>query len=422
MKATHRSLILNLSMSTHKIQHPRWSRDVFGPNTVNGLPVRYRVAKGGRGSSKSWEFARRLILKAAQEPLIILCTRELQKSIKDSVHRLLVTQIELMGLSSKFKWDKTHLTSNIGSEFLFYGLRYNPDEIKSTEGVDICWLEEAQATKQESLDMLIPTIRKEGSEIWVTYNPKLEDDAVHKMFIAEGRDNAIVQHVNYDSNPWFPDVLRVEMDQLRAINPKLAQRVWDGAIVELGGGDYFPSDKANYLDSIPSNIGKQVRAWDLAATEPSDSNPDPDFTAGVKMAKTSDGRIIIIHVERGQINANSVRNLVRKTAELDEDAHIRIPQDPGQAGKEQAQSYKKMLQGFKVKTERVTGDKETRSEGLSAEWQSGNVYLVRGKWNAEYLKVMNSFPSKEIHDDDVDASNDAYSELVNTNTYTLGNL
>lgn len=405
---------------------PDWAEPVFAPKTVNGLPVRYRAAKGGRGSSKSWQFARELIFRAAEESLIILCTRELQKSIKDSVHRLLTTQIELLGLSDSFDWDKTHLTSKSGSEFLFYGLRYNPDEIKSTEGVDICWLEEAQATKQESLDMLLPTIRKENSEIWVTYNPKNADDAINNMLVTEGRENAIVVHVNYDSNPWFPEVLRAEMNQLRRINPKLAERVWDGKIVELGGGDLFPSEKVNYIDKAPAINGKIVRAWDLAATEPSDENPDPDFTAGVKMGIDGKGRVIVLHADGGQLNANAVRNLVRKTAENDKaegDGVItRIPQDPAQAGKEQAESYKRMLKGHKVITKRVTGDKETRAEPLSNEWQSGNVYLVRGAWNAAYTKTMNAFPTKGEHDDYADASNDAYSELTNGKTYNLSNL
>ncbi|MEM7366384.1 MAG: PBSX family phage terminase large subunit [Pseudomonadota bacterium] len=359
----------------------------------------------------SWEFARRLIIRAACQKLTVLCTRELQRSIKDSVHRLLVSQIEILGLSDHFHWDKTHLLSNTGSEFLFYGLRYNPEEIKSTEGVDICWLEEAQATKQESLDMLIPTIRKPGSEIWCTYNPKHIDDPVHNMFCVERRDNAIVKHVNWDDNPWFPEELKTEMEQLRRINPKLALRIWDGKIIQIGGGDYFPSEKANLIDGKPE-VFRRVRGWDLAATEPSDVNPDPDYTAGVEMGIDKDGRVIVFDVKRGQLNANSVRNLIKKTAEADTRVHIRIPQDPGQAGKEQAASYRRMLSGYSVTTMPVTGDKETRSESLSAEWQAGNVYLVRGDWNEKYLEIMNAFPTDDMHDDEVDASNDAFSELI----------
>ena len=410
-------------MSTIKIKHPEWSREVFGPTHVNGMPVRYRVAKGGRGSSKSWEFARRLLIRAATQKTLVLCTRELQKSIKDSVHRLLVTQIEACGLQDFFEWNKTQLHGINGSEFLFYGLRYNPDEIKSTEGVDICWLEEARATSAESLEMLDPTIRKEGSEIWCTYNPLKEDDPVNKMFVVEGREDAIVRHVNYDENPFFPEGLRRQMNHLRKINPKLAARIWDGAIIDIGGGDYFPSDKANYIDSCPTSVRESVRAWDLAATEPSDNNPDPDCTAGVRMAIDGEDRVIIMNVVSGQLNANNVRNLVRKTTEEDAateiDTRTRLPVDPGQAGKEQAESYVRMLDKFDIKTERVTGDKETRSEPLSAEWQSGNVYLVKGDWNDDFLELMNAFPTKGVHDDVIDASNDAYSELKNSSTYTL---
>lgn len=405
-----------------KVQHPLWSRDVFQPKEVNGLPVRYRVAKGGRGSSKSWEFARRLIIRAATEKIIVLCTRELQKSIKDSVHRLLINQIEMMGLQDHFNWNKTQLTGINGSEFLFYGLRFNTSEIKSTEGVNVVWLEEAQATSQESLEMLIPTIREPNSEIWVTYNPLHETDPINKMFVTEGRKNAIVRHVNWDENPWFPDVLREEMEQLRAINPKLASRIWDGQIVEIGSGDYFPSEKATIIPDQPEVIGKVCRAWDLAATSPTDSNPDPDYTAGVKITVDDRGRVIILDARLGQFNANAVRNLVQDTAKQDDRAIIRVPQDPGQAGKEQAESYRRMLSGYRVVTERVTGDKETRSEALSAEWQKGNVYLVKGPWNAEYLRMMNSFPTKEVHDDVVDASNDAYSEIKHGSRYSLANL
>lgn len=411
-------------MSTLRVQQPAWARDVFALTHVNGEPVRYRVAKGGRGSSKSHTFARRLLIRAACERLTILCTRELQKSIKDSVHKLLTSQIELMGLEDYFDWDKTHLVSKSGSEFLYYGLRYNPDEIKSMEGIDVLWMEEAQGVSQNSLDMAIPTIRKPGSEIWATYNPKLASDPIHNMFVIEGRSNAIVKHVNYSDNPWFPEVLRVEMEQLRAANPKLAMRIWDGQIVDIGGGDYFPSGKANIIDEAP-RVTRMVRAWDLAATEPSHDNPDPDWTAGVLMGIDEAGRVVIFDVERGRVNADRVRNKIKRIAA--EDAQrckttIRIPQDPGQAGKEQAASYKRMLAGYSVKTERVTGDKETRSEALSAEWQAGNVYLVRGDWNEDYISIMNAFPTKEVHDDDVDASNDAYSELKHGNSYNLSNL
>lgn len=414
-----------MSSQSLKVKHPAWSRDVFAPKTVNGKPVRYRVAKGGRGSSKSWEFARRLLIRAATERLTIVCTRELQKSIKDSVHKLLTSQVEMMGLQDHFESDKTHLVSRTGSEFLYYGLRYNPDEIKSMEGIDLLWMEEAQGVSQDSLDMVIPTVRKPLSEIWATYNPKLATDPVNNMFAVEGRDNAIVRHVNYSDNPWFPEVLRVEMEQLRKANPKLAMRVWDGDIVDIGGGDYFPSNKAKIIDEAPI-VAKKVRAWDLAATEPSHDNPDPDWTSGVKIGIDEMGRVIIFDVERARVDAHKVRSMILRVSAADKGQSgkciVRLPQDPAQAGKEQAESYKRMLKEYTVKTSRVTGAKETRAEPLSAEWQKGNVYLVRGDWNADYISIMNAFPTKEVHDDDVDASADAYSELVSGSQYNLSNL
>ena len=346
------------------------------------------------------------------EKLTILCTRELQRSIKDSVHRLLVSQIELCGIQDDFEWDKTHLRSASGSEFLFYGLRHNAEDIQSTEGIDICWVEEARKSSRETLDeILFPTIRKPGSEIWLTWNPKEEGDAVNEIFVKEGRSGAIVRRVNWWNNPHFPDVMMDQMLDMRAANPKLARRVWDGEIVTIGSGDYFPRDKATIIDQAPEYL-TSVRGWDLAATEPSEDNPSPDFTAGVRIGIDPDGKVIVMDVKMGQMNADAVRRLVLRTADEDQ-CPVRLAQDPGQAGKEQAASYKRLLHEHKVGTPPVSGDKEVRSEMLSAEWQRGNVYIVRGDWNDQYLDMMDAFPRKEVHDDVVDASNDAFGELIN---------
>ncbi|HCQ0422302.1 TPA: PBSX family phage terminase large subunit [Escherichia coli] len=134
---------------------------------------RYKVAKGGRGSGKSWAIARLLVEAARRQPVRILCARELQNSISDSVIRLLEDTIEREGYSAEFEIQRSmirHLGTN--AEFMFYGIKNNPTKIKSLEGIDICWVEEAEAVTKESWDILIPTIRKPFSEIWVSFNPK----------------------------------------------------------------------------------------------------------------------------------------------------------------------------------------------------------------------------------------------------------
>jgi phage terminase large subunit len=158
----------------------------------------------------------------------VLCTREIQNSIKDSVHKLLKDQINEMGLNDYFIVTRDEIRSKIGSEFIFKGLRHNIQEIKSTEGIDICWVEEAQSVSKESWDLLIPTIRKEGSEIWVSFNPHFVEDETYQRFVVNPPPNAIVVKVNYYDNPFFPDVLREEMEYLKKIDYNYYKHIWEG--------------------------------------------------------------------------------------------------------------------------------------------------------------------------------------------------
>ena len=190
--------------------------------------ARYKVFYGGRGSGKSWNIARILLLLAAQKKLRVLCTREIQNSIKDSVHKLLKDQINELNLNKYFIVTRDEIRGVNGSEFIFKGLRHNIQEIKSTEGIDICWVEEAQSVSKESWDLLIPTIRKEGSEIWISFNPHFFEDETYQRFIVNTPPNAIVVKVNYYDNPFFPDVLREEMEYLKKIDFNYYKHIWEG--------------------------------------------------------------------------------------------------------------------------------------------------------------------------------------------------
>lgn len=191
---------------------------------------RYRVAYGGRGSGKSIGFARMLLLRSMEEPMVILCARELQKSMKDSVHSLLVSQVSAMGLDDAFECGREYLRGKNGSNFLFYGLRSNSAEIKSTFGVKIAWVEEAQAVSQLSLDYLFPTVREDNSEIWITFNPDDELDPVYDMFVNSQRGKAAVQLVNYSDNPFFPQVLEDERLEDKRTRPHKYAWIWEGAL------------------------------------------------------------------------------------------------------------------------------------------------------------------------------------------------
>jgi len=189
---------------------------------------RYKVIYGGRGSAKSWSAARALIILCLQKNLRILCTRELQTSIKDSVHKLLKDQISALNLEKYFYITKDTIKSVNGSEFLFKGVRNNVSEIKSLEGIDICWIEEAAKMSVESWETLTPTIRKPSSEIWIIFNPVNVDDIIYKKFVIETPDNAKVEKMNFEDNPWFADPLKSEMQYDKKFNYELYDHKWLG--------------------------------------------------------------------------------------------------------------------------------------------------------------------------------------------------
>lgn len=192
-------------------------------------PARYKVAHGGRGSGKSWGFARALLLQGAAAPLRILCTREVQKSIKDSVHKLLSDQIQALGLGWFYSVLENEIRGKNGTEFTFAGLAsHTIESIKSYEGVDRAWIEEGQVVRKRSWDVLIPTIRKPGSEIWLTYNPELETDETHQRFAINPPPDAVVVQVNYSDNPWFPAELESERKHSQLVNPKDYDWIWEG--------------------------------------------------------------------------------------------------------------------------------------------------------------------------------------------------
>jgi len=193
-------------------------------------PARYKVYYGGRGGAKSWAVARALLLKGVEKRIRVLCAREYQTSIADSVHKLLKEQIEDMGISHCYEVQKTRIVGTNGTEFIFKGLHHKVQEIKSTEGVDLCWVEEAESVSAESWDVLIPTIRKEDSEIWVTFNPREKEDPTYRRFIDFPPPNAVVKKVSWRDNPWFPDTLREEKDFKLREDPEGYGHVWEGEV------------------------------------------------------------------------------------------------------------------------------------------------------------------------------------------------
>lgn len=203
---------------------------------------RYLGAKGGRGSAKSWSVAKALLILGSTRKLRILCTREVQKSIKQSVHKLLKDQVETLKLGSFYDVLDTEIRGKNGTEFSFSGLSdQTADSIKSFEGVDICWVEEAQSISRNSWKILIPTIRKEGSQIIITFNPELDTDETYERFVTNAPEDCQIVDMNYTDNPWFPEVLEKERLHAKATLPDAEyQNIWEGKCMPaVTGAIYF---------------------------------------------------------------------------------------------------------------------------------------------------------------------------------------
>jgi len=195
--------------------------------------------------------------------------------------------------------------------------------------------------------------------------------------------------------------------------------------IKAAAGLFFKrSQVGDYLSFVPDDVIEWVRCWDLAATEKTE-NGDPAFTAGVLMGKRKNGRYIVADVVNKQMSASDVRQTIKHTAQQDiakyKRVKIRLPKDPGQAGKEQAESYIKFLAGFNVVTVAETGSKEARAEPMAAQWQAGNFDILTGAWNEEYLQQLENFPDSKFKDM-VDASANAFTELETKNVFDISNL
>ena len=200
---------------------------------------RYICLDGGRGSAKSWSVADFLLAKGLEKKKRILCTREVQNTIKDSVHKLLSDRIDFYKLDNFYDIKNDSIIGKNGTEFIFKGLLRNINDIKSMEGIDYCWSEEAQSISRKSLETLIPTIRKEGSQIIFTYNPTNDTDPVHVDYKLSGRDDCLSITINYDDNPYFPEVLRKEMEYDRAHDIDKYYHIWMGQTVKHSEAQVF---------------------------------------------------------------------------------------------------------------------------------------------------------------------------------------
>lgn len=225
-------------MSELRIEIPPKLLPVFAPARGD---LRFRGAKGGRGSGKSFNFAKMAAIWGAIEPLRILCTRELQDSIKESFHAELKNAIASdRWLSSVYDVGIDYLRCANGSEFMFKGLRHNISSIKSTAQIDLCIVEEAEDVPEASWRDLEPTIRAPKSEIWVLWNPRKDSSPVDMRFVKNTPPRSRIVEMNYLDNPWFPDVLEEQRKhQQRTLDPETYAHIWEGKYLKIGKASVF---------------------------------------------------------------------------------------------------------------------------------------------------------------------------------------
>ena len=233
-------------------------------------PKRYKVIHGGRGSAKSWSVARALVSIGATKPIRVLCARETQKSIQESVHRLLKDQIESLGLDQFYTIQENKILGTNGTEFTFAGIRQQGvANLKSYEGTDICWVEEAQVVTKKSWDVLIPTIRKPGSEIWVTFNPELDTDETFSRFVIRPPEDSVVIEMNWQDNPWFPPELDKERRQWLDRDPVGYLTTWEGKCRPAVEGAIYANEieatqREGRIRAVPYDPQLKVHTvWDL---------------------------------------------------------------------------------------------------------------------------------------------------------------
>jgi phage terminase large subunit len=215
-------------------------------------PSRYKVLYGGRGGSKSWDFARALLMLGIYRKLFIVCGREIQKSIKESVHKLLADQILELGFSSAYEVKEREIVGNNGTRFTFVGVRNNVAAIKSMEAIDIFAMFEATFVSKSSWDIVLPTVRRDppggpfglGSEIWIEFNPELVTDETYQRWVVNPPPETVAVEINWRDNPWFPEVLHQQKEALKKSDYESYLTVWEGKTRQTVAGAIYEKEMA----------------------------------------------------------------------------------------------------------------------------------------------------------------------------------
>lgn len=237
-------------------------------------PAPYKIAYGGREGTKSWGYAAALLELGAARPLRILCVRETQTSIAASVHQLLQDTIKRLHMEHRYDVQQNTILGRNGTEFIFAGLKHNVHNIKSLEGADLVWVEEAQTVSKASWDTLLPTIRKEGAEVWVSFNPDLATDDTYRRWVLNPPPGAIVVKIGWEDNRWLSGISKARIEHMRETSSKDFSHIYGGECKSEVEGAIFGAEMKAAMDGgriggVPYNRMKPVTTiWDLGFGDP----------------------------------------------------------------------------------------------------------------------------------------------------------
>lgn len=365
-------------------------------------PRRHNIIRGGRGSAKSWSVARILAGWSLASPLRLLLAREVQKSIRESSKRLMEDTIKGLGWAQFFDIQRDVIYGINGSEFAFAGLRdHTADSLKSYEGFDICWIEEAHSVSSTSANTLIPTIRKPGSKFVWTYNPDQEDDFVHEL-AAIPDDDTLVIDLNWRDNPWFPFELEKERVKLKRINDDLYQHVWEGKCRSTAGL-LFKRVWFKFYDVLPAKLNHYLTSDYAGGLDPDNPESDPDDTAHGVWGVTSDGDLYLVDGCSGQEDtAETVSQWLGFVAKykplraFDEKGPILRAIDP---------FIRRAMRTKRIFVTRESlasaGSKSDRALGFAALASAGCVYLPNTPFGQKVLNQLCAFNGQEGRPDDL---------------------
>jgi predicted phage terminase large subunit-like protein len=372
-------------------------------------PKRFKVMHGGRGGAKSHTVAQVLLMLSQQRKIRILCVREVQKSLKDSVWQLLLDYMDRQGV--RHLYDVVKSESRItclltGSTFAFTGLKdHTADSIKSFEGVDIVWVEEAHSVTARSWNILIPTIRKAGSEIWITFNPDQKTDYVYDRFIAHSDPKAWVCEINWRDNPWFGAEMNDERRTLKALNDDLYQHVWEGKCRSDAGLLFKRAWFKRYpLGKHPETLNRYVASDYAAGPDPDKPDSEPDWTEHGCVGLDPDGDMWFVDWWSGQTDPHvwiqawlaMLRHNKPVLAAFEEKGVILRSQDA---------AINKAMRESDTFVARIglasAGNKAARALGFAARCAAGTVWIPECEWGDRLINQLCAFNGQEGRTDDM---------------------